>query len=157
MYLQEDVVRTRDMLERHGVKYMFIGKGAAIIQGFSDTTQDIDIYPLNEPENNRRLVSALIELGFDVSAETESDILRGKDFIQFRKPFDLDLVFAPDGFESYAEAEKYRVTHEGFPVLSIEGIIFNKRSAGRMKDRESLTRLRLYLDYLNDRKGKGSA
>ena len=33
------------------------------------------------------------------------EILRGKDFIQLKNgPFDLDLIFAPDGIESFAHA-----------------------------------------------------
>jgi hypothetical protein len=30
----------RDTFARHGVRYLFIGKSAAIILGFPDTTQD---------------------------------------------------------------------------------------------------------------------
>ncbi len=152
MYHAEDVVRTRDVLAELGVEYMFIGKGAAIIQGFSDTTQDIDIYPMNDLPNNTKLVSALRKLGFDVDPEIEKFILAGKDFIQFREPFDLDIVFAPDGFEFYAEAKKkYGIVHEGFPVLSISGIIHNKRAAGRVKDRESLPRLKSFKEYLDEK------
>jgi hypothetical protein len=151
MYHLEDVARTRDLLDKHRVEYLFIGKGAAIIQGFSDTTQDIDIYPLNEPANNARLVAALRELGFDVDPEVERSVLVGKDFIQFRQPFDLDIVFAPDGFESYAEAKlKYGAVHDGYPVLSISGIIHNKKAAGRVKDRESLPRLQSFKEYLDE-------
>jgi hypothetical protein len=152
MYHLEDVARTRQVLEKHRVEYLFIGKGAAIIQGFSDTTQDIDIYPLNDPANNARLVSALRELGFVLDPEAESSIRAGKDFIQLRAPFDLDIVFAPDGFESFSEAKrKYGIVHEGYPVLSISGIIHNKKAAGRMKDRESLPRLKSFKEYLDSR------
>lgn len=149
MYQAEDVVRARDALAKHGVEYMFIGKGAAILQGFSDTTQDIDIYPRNEAENNRRLVAALRELGFEMDARVEAEILRGKDFVQLREPFDLDLVFAPDGFETYDEAATFKVIGEGCPVMSVAGLLKTKRAAGRMKDRESLIRLQKFKDYLD--------
>ena len=155
MYRAADVERVRVLFEKHKVEFMFIGKGAAIIQGFSDTTQDIDIYPMKEAENNRRLVEALRELGVEMDAQVKAAILAGKDFIQFKKPFDLDVVFAPDGFESYEEARrKFKVIHQGFPVLSIEGIIHNKKTAGRVKDRESLYRLKLFKEYLDERKSR---
>lgn len=32
----------RDACERHGVRYLFIGKGGAVLLGFPDTTQDAD-------------------------------------------------------------------------------------------------------------------
>lgn len=150
MYRKEDLERVRDVLGRHQAEYMFIGRGAAIIQGFSDTTQDIDIYPLNDPGNNRKLCEALREIGFEVSPQTEAEILRGKDFVQLREgPFDLDLIFAPDGFDSYEQAIKMKTESNGFPVLSIEGIILSKRAAGRVRDRESLGRLIQFKEYLD--------
>jgi hypothetical protein len=152
VYRSEHVIAARDALREHGVEYMFIGKGAAIVQGFSDATQDIDIYPRNDEENNRRLLAALGELGFELGGVVREEILRGKVFIQIRGPFDLDLVFAPDGFESYVEAMKFKIEADGCPVLSIEGIIRSKRAAGRMKDRESLRRLELFREYLDAKK-----
>ena len=123
---------------------MFIGKGAAIIQGFSDADQNVEVYPLNDPENNRRLASAVCALGFELSDDLKAEITRGKDFIQLRGPFDLDLVFAPDGFESYNDARKYKLVREGCPAMSIEGILHTKRASGRIKDRESLVRLQSF-------------
>ena len=149
MYDAEDFLRLKEALAKHEVAYMFIGKGAAIIQGYSDTTQDIDIYPRNSPENNRSLVKALRESGFEVDKTVESEVLAGRDFIQFREPFDLDIVFAPDGFESYDDAEAFKKEVDGCPVMSLEGILKTKRAAGRIKDRESLTRLQAFKDYLD--------
>ena len=40
----------RDALAEHKVRYLFIGKGAAILQGFPDTTQDADIFVAKDPE-----------------------------------------------------------------------------------------------------------
>ena len=34
----------RDTFARHEVRYLFIGKSAAILLGFPDTTQDADIF-----------------------------------------------------------------------------------------------------------------
>jgi uncharacterized protein (DUF1330 family) len=34
----------KDALQRHGVRYLFIGKSAAILLGFPDTTQDADLF-----------------------------------------------------------------------------------------------------------------
>src|SRR5688500_629770 len=85
---------------RHGVDYMLVGQGAAILQGFWGTTQDIDVYPRKSLVNCARLVAALRDLGFPIDAQREAEIMRGKDFIQLLEPFDLDIVFAPDGFES---------------------------------------------------------
>src|SRR5262249_56795991 len=54
----------RDACNRHGVRYLFLGKSGAILLGFPDTTQDADLFIDRTPENCRRLLLALRELGF---------------------------------------------------------------------------------------------
>jgi len=61
--------------------------------------------------------------------------------------FDVDLVFAPDGIESYEEAKSRMDDSTGFPVLNIRDIIASKRAANRVKDRESLPRLEAFREY----------
>jgi predicted nucleotidyltransferase len=137
-----------DALARHGVRYLFIGKSAAILLGFPDTTQDADLFVERGPDNGRALVAALRELGFGLNAEQAAEIERGKDFVQLKNgPFDVDLVFAPDGIERFEDAWKRRVEVDGFPVCHIDDIIASKAAAGRVKDRESLPRLRSFREY----------
>jgi hypothetical protein len=143
----------REVFSRHNVRYLFIGKAGAIIQGFPDTTQDVDIFPLKESENGRRLVDALRELGFDLTPEREAEVVRGKDFVEIKDgPFDIDLIFAPDGIETFEEAWGRRTEIEGFTVCNIEDIIASKQAANRQKDKESLERLRQFRDYLRSHK-----
>src|SRR6266849_1593868 len=95
----------RDAFARHGVRYLFIGKSGAMLLGFPDTTQDADLFVERSPENGRALVVALKELRFPLSDRETSEIVSGKDFVQIRSgPFDLDLVFAPDGIERFEDA-----------------------------------------------------
>ena len=139
----------RDTFARHGVRYLFIGKSGAILLGFPDTTQDADLFADRSPTNGEAISRALKELGFGLSEALEQQIVSGKDFVQLKEgPFDLDLVFAPDGLESFAEAWGRRVEVEGFPVCHIDDIIASKEAANRKKDRESLPRLRSFRDYL---------
>src|SRR5216117_195359 len=84
------------------VRYMFIGKSGAILLGYPSTTQDVDVYLRKDDENGWRIVAALKDLGFTLDTNLEQEIIRGKDFIQIKSgPFDIDLVFAPDGINSY--------------------------------------------------------
>ena len=100
----------RDAFARHGVAYLFIGKSGAILLGYPDTTQDADVFVDKSPENGRAVVDALRDLGFPLSSAEAGDIERGKDFVQIRSgPFDLDLVFAPDGIERFADAWTRRI------------------------------------------------
>ena len=132
-----------------GVDYLFIGKSAAILLGYPGTTQDVDVFPAKSEENGHRMVTALLEMGFELDHNTQAEIIRGKHFVQLKNgPFDLDLVFAPDGIESFAVA-KARAHHEDiFPIANLRDIIASKKASGRMKDRLDLHLLELFrLEY----------
>ena len=145
-YAQAEEIR--DAFLRHRVRYLFLGKSGAILLGFPDTTQDADVFVDKTKANGRAIVAALRELGFGLT-ETEADeIERGKDFVQLKNgPFDLDLVFAPDGIESFEDAWRRHVEVEGFPVCHLDDIIASKVAANRVRDRESLPRLRAFREY----------
>lgn len=138
----------RDALARHGVRYLFIGKSGAILLGFPDTTQDADLFVERSPDNGRALAAALRELGFGLTDAQANDLERGKDFVQLKNgPFDLDLIFAPDGIERFEDAWQRRIEVEGFPVCHLDDIIASKAATNRVKDRESLPRLRSFRTY----------
>jgi len=129
----------------HQVDYMFIGKSGAILLGYPGTTQDIDVYPRKDFENGQRIVSALKDLGFLLDDNLTREIVTGKDFVQIKSgPFDIDLVFAPDGIESYDGAKSRMDLSTGFPVLNIRDIIASKRSAGRPRDAVELPLLEAF-------------
>lgn len=148
-YLQAEEIR--DAFHRHGVRYLFLGKSGAILLGFPDTTQDADIYLEKSSENGEATVAALLELGFELTNDLTAQIQRCKDFVQLRNgPFDLDLVFAPDGIERFEDAWRRHVEVDGFPVCHLDDIIASKEAAGRHKDRESLPRLKAFRDWLEN-------
>lgn len=140
----------RDSFQAQGVRYLFIGKSGAILLGYPDTTQDADLYIEKNAENCQRVVEAIRQLDFDLTETQVAEILRGKDFVQLKNgPFDLDLVFAPDGIEHFTDAWQRRVEVEGFPVCNLDDIIASKESSGRAKDKESLPRLKSFREYWN--------
>lgn len=129
----------------HGVDYMFIGKSGAILLGYPSTTQDVDVYPRKSVENGSRIVAALRSLGFELEQQLEQEIVRGKDFVQIKSgPFDIDLVFAPDGIEDYDQAKDRMDRTSGLPVLNIRDIIASKRAAARPKDAVELPLLEAF-------------
>lgn len=138
----------RDKFAARGIHYLFLGKSGAILLGFPDTTQDADLFIERSVENCRALAVALRELGFALTAEQTAEIERGKDFIQLKNgPFDLDLIFAPDGIDRFEDAWRRRVEVEGFPVCHLDDIIASKAATNRQKDRESLPRLRSFREW----------
>ena len=144
----QQAAEVRDAFARHGVRYLFLGKSGAILLGFPDTTQDADLFIDKAEPNGAAAVRALRELGFGLTDPQAAEIARGKDFVQLKNgPFDLDLIFAPDGIETFGEAWDRRIDVDGFPVCHLDDIIRSKEAANRVKDRESLPRLRAFRDY----------
>lgn len=143
----------------HKVDYIIIGKGGAILYGYYGVTYDIDIFPKKDLENGKRIVKALREIGFKISRDIEKEIIRGKDFIQIREgPFDIDIVFAPDGIESFKKAKSRYVLIDGkYPVASLKDIIKSKEEAGRKKDMKEVEDLKEFARYLEARKELKSA
>ena len=94
-----------------------------MLRGFPDTTQGVDIFPRQDTKNAQALIEALTELGFTIDSATAGEIVRGKDFVQLRSgSFDVDLVFAPDGIESFDDAWRRGVRIEQFPVCGLDDI-----------------------------------
>jgi hypothetical protein len=143
----------RDAFNRHRVKYLFIGKSGAILLGYPDTTQDADVFVEKDAANCESLVHALREVGFELTDGQAEEVGRGKDFIQLKNgPFDLDLIFAPDGIERFGDAWARRVEAQGFPVCNIDDIIRSKEATNRQKDRESLPRMLKFRDWLKEQR-----
>ncbi|HEY4235615.1 MAG TPA: hypothetical protein VGM76_19440 [Lacipirellulaceae bacterium] len=137
----------RDAFDRHGVRYLFIGKSGAILLGFPDTTQDADLFLDKTPANGRAAVAALRQLAFALLVDEAADIERGKDFVQIKSgPFDVDLIFSPDGIERFEDAWRRHIDVEGFRVCHLDDIIA-REATGRAEVRESLPRLRAFREY----------
>ena len=140
--------KVRDVFKKFDVRYLFIGKSGAIILGYPDTTQDADVFVEKSEKNGKALAAALVKLGFKLTRALKDEIIRGKDFIQLRNgPFDLDLIFAPDGIENFEEAWKRHIVVSGLPVCHVDDIIRSKEKANRVKDRETLPRLKAFAKY----------
>jgi hypothetical protein len=138
---------------KHGVDYMFIGKSGAILLGYPGTTQDVDVFPRKSEENGRRIVAALRDIDFAIDEGLEQEITRGKDFVQVKTgPFDIDLVFAPDGIENYDEAKQRIDSSSGFPVMNITDIIASKRAAKRDRDLIELPLLEAFREVYEKRR-----
>ena len=150
----DKIIKLADALKKYKVKYLFVGKGAAILYGYPGTTQDIDIFPKKSEQNCKNLLQALQELEFTMDNKLKEAIIKGKDFIQIRGgPFPIDIVFAPDGIESFDEAEKRSNLVDGiFRCASIDDIIESKKAAKRPRDKEELPHLEAFRDELRKRK-----
>jgi len=148
----EEIARA---FQQEGVEYLFIGKSGAILLGYPGTTQDVDIFPERSVQNGQRIVAALQKIGFEIGAALEGEIVSGKDFVQIKTgPFDVDLVFAPDGINSFAEAKARGLTEGIFRVANLRDIIASKRASGRQKDKIELPLLESFRSEFEKRHSK---
>jgi len=135
----QQALEVAEVFSKYGVEYLFIGKSGAILLGYPASTQDVDLFPLKSEANGNRIVAALRDLGFDISEKESSEIVRGIDFVQIKTgPFDLDLVFAPDGIESFEKAKERMIMVGDFPIANLRDIIASKKASGREKDLNDL-------------------
>jgi hypothetical protein len=117
------------------VDYLFLGKGGAILLGFPGTTQDVDVFIARSPENAERVIRALRGAGFAIEESIAAEIRSGKDFIQIKTgPFDVDLIFAPDGIDSFEAAKARSLTVDVFRIANLRDIIASKKASNRQKD-----------------------
>jgi len=136
-----------------GVDYLFIGKSAAILLGYPDTSQDVDVFLPRSRQNAERVLASLAKLGFTLDAMTTMSILTGSEIVLLKGgPFALDLIHAPDGIESFAAAKARRILVGKFPIASLEDIIASKRATGREKDSADVRRLEQFKDEYLRRK-----
>lgn len=151
-------------LKRHDVAFVVIGAYAAVTQGWSEPTSDIDITPDRDIRNLQRLAEALRELdAHALTAEGDSDDswpiddqhlrLRETTFLSTRFG-DLDVVVNPAAAEGYpdlarpSESFVFVVGGVEVRVANLERVIASKRASDRPKDRDAVPRLEALLESL---------
>ena len=148
----KNLERLRDALAARGVDYLLIGRGGAIVQGYADTTQDIDLFVDRTADNAGRLIEALKDSGLvDIDEKTEAAIRQGKDFIQIEGAAAVDVIHAPDGIENFDDAWNRGREVDGYRTACLDDIIASKKAANRARDREALPRLERYRRWMLDR------
>jgi len=149
------------VLTRHRVDFVVIGAYAAVTQGWSEPTSDIDITPDREVGNLNRLVDALHAMDARVlTPEGDADTawplddqhlrLRETTFVTTRFG-DLDVVINPAGANGYPDlarpTESFLLVIGGAEVrvARLERVIASKRASDRPKDRDAIPRLEALL------------
>ena len=159
-YRPDDVVR---LLGRHGVRYVLIGGLAAVTQGASLVTQDVDVCHACDADNFARLADALREVhatlrGADASLPFHLDVralAKGDSFTFTTDLGAIDLLATPAGTEGFEDLARTADAFELFGlrvlVASIDDLIRMKRAAGRTKDLLAVEELGALRDELDTR------
>lgn len=154
--LDDEVLRLWELLNKHKVFYIMVGGFATTLHGFNRSTQDIDIWIKDSPENRRGLRSVLndLEIGDFAGIET-TQFIPGYSSITLNSGFELDIMTSLKGFDQIKFDECYDLSPtaiiETIPVkfLHINQLIEAKKSSGRPKDLmdiEALEKIRKALE-----------
>ena len=157
-----ELIKAILILAENAVDFVIIGGMAIRSHGSGYLTQDLDICYSRESENLKRLAKALAPLNprprnFPDELPfiwDDSTIRNGTNFTLQTSICDIDLLGEVPGIGSYAEvcAESVLITVGGnkVKVLSIEGLIKAKTTAGRAKDLAGLQELEALRQALSE-------
>jgi predicted nucleotidyltransferase len=145
-----DLARMVKVFNRYDVSYIAIGGVSGFLHGMVDyVTQDVDMMVRSNRENLERILSALTELGVDVSTAATSDLEVNTQWETSSGPLDL-LITAVGPNESvitFSDLDRYAEAIEiekGLLVrtASLDDVIRMKEAADRRKDHQALPELR---------------
>ncbi len=145
-----DLARMVEVFNRHGVSYIAIGGVSGFLHGMIHyVTQDVDMMVRSSRENFERILSALAELGTDVSTATIGDLEVNTQWETLSGPLDIlltavgpnETVITFSDLDRNAEAIEVQ---RGLLVrtASLDDVIRMKEAADRMKDHQALPELR---------------
>lgn len=132
--------------QKHEVKYLIIGKIAAVLHGVPRATFDLDILIEATKENAQRLLDALMAVNFGTATMISADELIAHEITIFQDRVRIDVQTSTPGID-FTSAWKERVTmqyqEQSLYVVSRQGLIASKRAAGRDVDLEDVRLLTL--------------
>jgi predicted nucleotidyltransferase len=136
--LQQDFKELFRSLNENEVKYLLIGGYAVVIYGYVRNTNDIDIAVSNDPKNAEKLVRALTEFGFAESALSKELFLQKDSLVRMGvEPNKIEILNYLDGLDfenAYKRRKNLQVEDIEISVISLEDLIANKKTVGRLKD-----------------------
>ena len=157
--LSRDLHKLVEVLDRHGVRYLFVGGVAAIANGATRLTHDIDLMP-ERGDNLTRLAAALEELHAQMRLRPEEpplpvpDVellvrqLAGSTWATDAGPVDVLVAMrSTDGRDVVYEdvidqAVKSFAAGIEVTAIGLDDLIAVKEAAGRPKDLDALIELR---------------
>jgi len=138
----------RDLLAEfnvHNVEYLVVGAHALAAHGHVRATEDLDIWVRPEPENAKRVLTALRAFGAPLHDLTEKDLTAPGVVFQIGvAPLRIDVLTAIDGVEfdeAWPSRFNTQFADQPITVLSKDHLIKNKRATGRTQDLADVERL----------------
>lgn len=138
MELPSDFSALIAAFEARGVEYLVVGGYAVGAHGRPRATKDLDLW-ISGGENLERVAAALADFGLPRSLVEQARGLGDQEVLFFgRPPLRVDLLRSISGVaidSARARAVPMKLgDRDDVPVIHIDDLIANKRSAGRPQD-----------------------
>ncbi len=146
MRIEKDFKEFIRLLNEKKVKYLIVGGFAFSYYASPRYTRDIDILIEKSEDNAKKIVSVLNEFGFANIGLEEKDFLYEENIIQLGyEPVRIDILISIEGI-SFNQAWKHKnigyYGDEKCYYISVDDLIKNKESTGRLKDKADVEILR---------------
>ena len=143
--LPDDFKEFLKLLNAKRVEYLLVGGYAVGVHGYPRATVDMDIWVRATGANASRVIDALRTFGFDSPTLEPHLFVDPRSIVRLGvPPFRIEVMTSIDGVEfEPCRARSLAVDLDGVavPVISLEDLKTNKRSAGRHKDLADLDNL----------------
>lgn len=138
MNIHEDFEEFLKFLKDDNVEFLIIGGYAVAFHGYVRSTNDIDLFFRNTKENILKICLALERFGISTNDQQEKQFSEPGNIIRMGvPPVRIELLNTISGV-SFEQAWTYRESgkYGEVPVyyISINDLIKNKKSSGRLKD-----------------------
>ena len=139
--LPRDFKELFESLNANSVRYLLIGGYAVGVYGYSRTTNDIDIFVSDDPENVERVIDALHQFGGS-GTNLSGMFAKKRSLVEIGvEPVKVQLMNFADGI-TFDEAFTRRTVIEadGVAISTIgrDDLIANKLATGRHKDLDDI-------------------
>jgi len=134
------------LLNLEQIEYLLVGGYAVGAYGYRRYTKDIDIWVAVHPDNEHRIKNVLVRFGFSREGLPTPLFDPVKTMLRLGRPPDqVEILSKISGvqFDScYARRAMTDLDGVMVPVISLEDLLLNKSSTGRIEDLADVVRLR---------------
>ena len=146
--LPEDFKDFIQLLNINDVKYLLVGGWAVAAHGHPRATKDIDFFVSDDKDNIKKLEKVLVEFGappIDIEGFIKED-----SFIRMGvEPIRIDIIKEASGInieDCYNRKKLVNIDGIEIKIISVEDLIKNKTSTGRLQDIADAEKLKKLLD-----------
>jgi hypothetical protein len=145
MDIGQDFKEFIELLNKHEVEYLVVGGYAVAMYGYPRFTGDIDFWIKPTELNAKKIITTLVEFGFEGYDISKEDFVKEDSVIQLGYPPNrIDLLTGVTGLtfdDCYNKKNRVEIAEIEVNFISLFHLRLNKEQTGRDKDINDLNNL----------------